>query len=276
MVAAFSSSRSVPRALPSPRSPPRVRPAVAGVGEPRVCSPLLQSLSLQGTRVPIAPLPRLPNKQLELPVPGVRTGLEPRGGLRGSAGSPAPSPSSPPRRAGVYGILFLIVFSPLQSLVPAASGRPPPGEGEAGGRGRNSAKLTPGPSKQTKAPAVPRRGPGAPRPKLRGPETRPGGVVGPGLGRGVPGPQAGRPRVRRGRGPRGTKSAAATGRADVLTLLVELFFFIIPGCRAGAEGRPRVGGRGRFQGAPAHGEGAQRPPAPPPLLPPSPGLSPSL
>lgn len=124
MVPAFSSSRSVLGALPSPRSPPRVRPAAAGVGEPRVCSPLLQTLSLQGTRIPIAPLPLLPNKQLELPVPGVRAGLETRGGLRGSAGPPAPSPSSPPRRAGVYGILFLIVFSPLQSLVPAAARRP--------------------------------------------------------------------------------------------------------------------------------------------------------
>lgn len=57
----------------------------------------------------------------------------------------------------------------------------------------------------------------------------------------------------------GSSERPAAG-AGALTLLVELFFFIIPG------GRGR-GGRGRL---------AELPPAPPPLLPPSPGLSPSL
>lgn len=153
MITAFSSSRSVPSALLSPRSPPsRVRPAAAGVWETRVRSPLLQSLSLQGTRFPIAPLPLLPNKQLELPVEGVRAGLEPRGGLRVSAEPPAPSPSLPPRRAGINGILFY--FSLSSRRCRARCRRPPAARGR-GGRGsvRNSAKLTPSPSKQTKAPA---------------------------------------------------------------------------------------------------------------------------
>lgn len=140
-----------PRPPQSPSPPSRGRPAAAGVREPRDRSPL-QSLSLRGTLSPIAPLLLRPNKRLELPGEGATAGLEPRGGFRVSAGPPAPSPGLPPRGARINGILFY--FSLSSRRCRARRQQPPAARGGGcRGSGRNSAKLTPSPSKQTKAPA---------------------------------------------------------------------------------------------------------------------------
>lgn len=136
-----------------------------------------------------------------------------------------------------------------------AAGRP--GDGRLG-VGRKLRQVTP-PTQvnKQKPPPVPRRGAGRTAAGGRGCHGRRG--WGPAGGRGLA--QGARLRAApTGRGPRSTKSAAGAGPASALTLLVELFFFIIPG-GAGAGAAARASFPGRV---------AEMPPAPPPpLRPPS-------
>lgn len=129
-----------------------------------------------------------------------------------------------------------------------AAGRP--GDGRLG-VGRKLRQVTP-PTQvnKQKPPQCLRAGSGARRQGAGG--TADGGHSGPAGGRGLAqgaGPLA----APTGRGPPSTKWAAGAGPAGALTLLVELFFFIIPGAAA----------RGSFPG-----RVEEMPPAPP-LRPPS-------
>lgn len=161
---------------------------------------------------------------------------------RGSAGPrPLPQPSTP-RRGLRHFISWL--SSPLQSWCQ----RPPAARGRRGrgSRGRNSAKLAPGPSNKTKAPAVPSSR--APR-RTEAEAGRTGdraGLEGRGLARRVPGPLSRPPAASTGPGSSGHKVSGTGGRTHPLGGIVLLHH---SGRRAPRGWPPARGGRGgRFEG----------------------------